>query len=60
MFCQISILGLSTLITVPDNTLTPELQDGLPQILSGIIKLLIAYKDQEEKQDEVCVSQPRV
>ncbi|GMH35700.1 hypothetical protein BSKO_03568 [Bryopsis sp. KO-2023] len=45
---KVSILGLTALISIPDEVLTPEIRDGMSQILNGIMKLLIALKEQEE------------
>ncbi|CAD7704977.1 unnamed protein product [Ostreobium quekettii] len=49
---KVCILGLCSLITLPDNEVPQELHNGLGQILAGIMKLLAAWRAQEETQGQ--------
>lgn len=44
------ILGLLALMgNVPDASLPPELANGLPQLLSGVVRLLLDLKEQQDE-----------
>lgn len=42
------VLGLLALLGLPDAALPPELAAGLPQLLSGLVRLLVDLKTQQE------------
>jgi hypothetical protein len=44
---KVNALGLTSVLSVPDNVLPPEVATGLPQLLSGLIKLLTGLKSQQ-------------
>lgn len=44
------MLGLLALLgNTPDEVLPPELANGLPQLLSGLVRLLLDLKEQQEQ-----------
>lgn len=45
---KVAVLGLLALLGLPDSTLPPEISAGLPQLLSGLIRLLVDLKTQQE------------
>eukprot|EP00878_Enallax_costatus_P008370 GHUV01008748.1.p1 GENE.GHUV01008748.1~~GHUV01008748.1.p1 ORF type:complete len:267 (+),score=129.68 GHUV01008748.1:211-1011(+) len=45
---KVVVLGLLALLGLPDNALPPEIAAGLPQLLSGLIRLLVDLKTQQE------------
>ena len=53
--CQVCILGLCSLITLPDDVLPPEIHNGMGQILGGVVKLLVGLKSQEESLAQVSI-----
>ena len=46
---KVNALGMTALLGVPDQALPPELTAGLPQLMAGLIKLLIALKTQQAR-----------
>ena len=46
---KVNALGMTALLGVPDQALPPELAAGLPQLMAGLIKLLIALKTQQAR-----------
>ena len=46
---KVNALGMTALLSVPDQALPPELAAGLPQLMAGLIKLLIALKTQQAR-----------
>ena len=46
---KVCVLGLISILMVPDEALSPELRAGLPQVLSGVIRLLTLLHQQEEE-----------
>ncbi len=49
---QVVVLGLNALLAAPDAMLPPEIQAGLPQVLAGIVSLLLALRQQQEEAAE--------
>ncbi len=44
---QVCALALVALLTCPDDSLPPEVRAGLPQVLAGTLRLLVALKEQQ-------------
>ena len=51
---KVNALGMTALLGVPDQALPPELAAGLPQLMAGLIKLLIALKTQQARVPVLC------
>mmetsp|Transcript_35700 Transcript_35700/g.79404 ORF Transcript_35700/g.79404 Transcript_35700/m.79404 type:complete len:941 (+) Transcript_35700:266-3088(+) len=50
---KVCVLGLVALMTAPDEVLPPQVQAGMPQILGGLVRLLVALKQQKEEADRL-------
>lgn len=46
---QVCILGLVALLSAPDEAIPPEIKPGLPQVMAGAMKLLVALRNQQEE-----------
>lgn len=49
---KLCVLGLTSLLSVPDDQLPPEIRAGMPQLLAGVIRLLVALKEQQEEAEK--------
>ncbi len=49
---KVCVLGLASILAVPDAALPPEVASGLPQLLAGIMKLLMDLKAQQDEAEE--------
>jgi hypothetical protein len=45
---KVCILALASLLLVPDDALPAEVAAGLPQLLAGLVKVLLDLKAQQE------------
>jgi importin-7 len=46
----VNVLGLVSVMALPDDALPPEMAAGLPRLLTGTMKLLLALKEQEVRR----------
>lgn len=46
---KVLILGLVSLLALPDAQLPPEVKPGMPQVTSAVLRLLLALKQQQEE-----------
>ena len=44
---KVCLLGLTAVMTCPAEALTPELLMGLPQVMGGAMRMLVALKEQQ-------------
>jgi hypothetical protein len=49
---KVCVLGLVAVLAAPDASLPLEIKAGLPQIMSGLLRLLGALKEQKEEMDK--------
>ena len=47
--CQVCVLGLVALLIAPEDTIPMEIRNGLPQVMAGAMKLLVALRNQQEE-----------
>ncbi|KAG2439798.1 hypothetical protein HYH02_010433 [Chlamydomonas schloesseri] len=50
---KVAALGLTSLLAVPDEALPAEVRAGLPQVQAGVMRLLIALKEQQAEAEEL-------
>ncbi|GLC37117.1 hypothetical protein PLESTB_000981600 [Pleodorina starrii] len=49
---KVCVLGLVAMLAVPEEAMPAEIKAGLPQVQAGIMRLLLALKDQQAEAEE--------
>ncbi|GFR51383.1 hypothetical protein Agub_g13813, partial [Astrephomene gubernaculifera] len=50
---KVCVLGLVSLLAVPEEALPAEVKAGLPQVQAGVMRLLLALKEQQAEAEEL-------
>ena len=46
---KLTILGLSSILSIPAASLPPTIQASIPQLIDGMVRMSLALKDEAEK-----------